>query len=1006
MSGFVVRIRFGVVCIFLFSCWFFSWFESQRLARKDLEDARARLRGISNLSRPEQLLGTLFERVRRRVRQSGDHPTESAGLIQGFPSNPGLELWGFDRDGKALFPRGKDDARRERAYRRLCGLPESAYRVPGKVDLDLTDLFGGFSWKALIGRPGRVLSLFRQDRRIFAVWNRFRPSKAGGVAGLVMIVKQGRFSESSLIRAACRFSPKAARAVGFADLVRPERMRIPGPLSPASMAALLEEFRRAPGDCFPSGKGRVAFLPCLDQMVLAAWIPNRGFSHLYAPAIVLFPLFLLCWIASGTLGSGRLGVKLILGGLALVSGLIPLLLSAFLWNHFRESRSRNIFESASDRLESSLIGIDRRFPAVFREKERKFGEWMSALNDVFRISPVTPLPETVTKDGMRLRFFPPESGVAALIDRTKEWEQAGEFDTIMLIASGGFLCREYSDTFIELRRLGQIPAKRRMEHLRSLFERQGTSDLALIRSLFFGGLKPPSGDALIAFRFFHHPYLNYMTAWAKGMISLYNSLRGNEQPVETSGAVLQRSILESGGWTVVHESMQSLGSFVGIGNRDLNLKIYSGILLDRAGDAQYAFCIVFQAPTLAAEFLKRIFAGRGRTPGGPEISAVTFSRDSPNFPTPDVHRVFGGIIDRLEPPAIIRTELVHIGGERRLVSVFSCRNLTNYFLVGTLPYRDIEDEIRRAGHRFILLALAMSLVFITLCIRLWKLFIPSLEALLGAIEAMERRDSEHRVEISSDDEFQRIGETFNRALAGFGELAVAKAVQERLLNPEPIASGPWTFEGFTRMSQEVGGDYFDCRLLPGGEIAFVIGDVSGHGVSAALVVAMVKAIFSGLIRRGLSEPQAILRRMNQLLFQTVRQSKMMTCLGGIAFPDGSLKLANAGHCFPYLVEDPDNIEFTRLKPGFPLGMKARMEYEGFEFPMKSGSHLVLFTDGFPEAVNAAGDVLGYQRMKPMIRAAWDRSTRVYTRNLVGTLEDFTRPVPWGDDVTVAILSKS
>jgi hypothetical protein len=186
------------------------------------------------------------------------------------------------------------------------------------------------------------------------------------------------------------------------------------------------------------------------------------------------------------------------------------------------------------------------------------------------------------------------------------------------------------------------------------------------------------------------------------------------------------------------------------------------------------------------------------------------------------------------------------------------------------------------------------------------------------------------------------------------EMEQARQVQQVLI-PEalPVVPG-FTFESEYRPAQKVGGDFFQIIAHPAdGSVLMVLGDVTGHGLQAAMLVSLLV----GAIRMAAetsSEPLAVLQGLNRRLLG--RGHANATCLALRLTPDGNVTLANAGHVPPYL-----NGKEMEMKGALPLGVVEGAEFSVMQFELQPGDRLALLTDGVMEAQNETRELFGFAR---------------------------------------------
>jgi hypothetical protein len=186
------------------------------------------------------------------------------------------------------------------------------------------------------------------------------------------------------------------------------------------------------------------------------------------------------------------------------------------------------------------------------------------------------------------------------------------------------------------------------------------------------------------------------------------------------------------------------------------------------------------------------------------------------------------------------------------------------------------------------------------------------------------------------------------------DLEQAHQLQQRVLVPEALASPFFTVEAEYRPAQTVGGDFFQTLTRPDGSLLVVIGDVSGKGVSAAMLV----AVLVGAIRNQAEysfDPAAMLTMLNRRLLGR-SGGHFATCLAAEILPDGTMKIANAGHMPPYR-----NGKEMELEGSLPLGLSSDAASSAQTFTLEPGDHITFLTDGVVEAMNSANELFGFAR---------------------------------------------
>jgi serine phosphatase RsbU (regulator of sigma subunit) len=237
------------------------------------------------------------------------------------------------------------------------------------------------------------------------------------------------------------------------------------------------------------------------------------------------------------------------------------------------------------------------------------------------------------------------------------------------------------------------------------------------------------------------------------------------------------------------------------------------------------------------------------------------------------------------------------------------------------------------------------------------------------------------------------------------ELRVARLIQQTLLpNSVPGLAG-YDVAAYYRPAREVGGDFYDFLELEDGRLGLVVGDATGHGVPAALMMANTQSVLRAVAQRGGSEPGRILAEVNEVLLAYMPPSMFVTCFYAILDPkDGTLSYANAGHDLPYLWHGCD-CEELRAR-GMPLGLMPGMSYEEKEMVLNTGEGVLFYSDGLVEAHNPEGEMFGFPRLRALVaqHAEEEKALRDF---LMKELQSFTGE-EWEqeDDITLVTLQRS
>jgi steroid delta-isomerase-like uncharacterized protein len=198
------------------------------------------------------------------------------------------------------------------------------------------------------------------------------------------------------------------------------------------------------------------------------------------------------------------------------------------------------------------------------------------------------------------------------------------------------------------------------------------------------------------------------------------------------------------------------------------------------------------------------------------------------------------------------------------------------------------------------------------------------------------------------------------------ELRLARSIQQAFLPKEVPTLEGWRISPLYRPAREVGGDFYDFHLLSGGRLGLAVGDATGKGVPAALVMSttcgMLRAVSQALDS---SSPGEMLERVNEALVASIPTNMFVTCFYAILDPrSGSLSYANAGHDLPYLHRNGAAQELRAR--GMPLGLMPGMGYEDDEIVLDAGETALFYSDGLVEAHHPDGEMFGFPRLRALI----------------------------------------
>lgn len=239
------------------------------------------------------------------------------------------------------------------------------------------------------------------------------------------------------------------------------------------------------------------------------------------------------------------------------------------------------------------------------------------------------------------------------------------------------------------------------------------------------------------------------------------------------------------------------------------------------------------------------------------------------------------------------------------------------------------------------------------------------------------------------------------------ELNIAKKVQQSLLPSRLEATDFYDISGLSISADEVGGDYYDVYNINRTKAAFIIGDVSGKGTSAAFNMSQMKGVFHSLVQLDLS-PEDFLYYANSALSRCLEKTSFITISYFIVdFVSKEINFVRAGHC-PTLYYNNNKKEADYfINKGLGLGIKRSDGYRKFiqvnHTKYNSGDIIVLYTDGIIEAKNEEGEEFGYERLKNIIQNNYTKSTLEIKKAIIDALYGHCEKTNLSDDYTLLIV---
>lgn len=233
------------------------------------------------------------------------------------------------------------------------------------------------------------------------------------------------------------------------------------------------------------------------------------------------------------------------------------------------------------------------------------------------------------------------------------------------------------------------------------------------------------------------------------------------------------------------------------------------------------------------------------------------------------------------------------------------------------------------------------------------------------------------------------------------ELKIAREIQQSLMPRQLPHSGWFRAAAASIPSHQVGGDYCDVRRIEPDLWAFVVADVSGKGVSSALLASLLQGAFLAAGHADM-RMDTMMAHVNQFLTERTGGEKYATVFCGVLGKDGHMRWSNAGHCPPLILRKSGEV-LKLPATSVPLGMIEDAEFSVETTRLDPGDRILVYTDGVTEASNRSGQYFETKRLEQLLRANPGRSCAELITALTNAVETFTEGMPQSDDITAVVL---
>jgi len=236
------------------------------------------------------------------------------------------------------------------------------------------------------------------------------------------------------------------------------------------------------------------------------------------------------------------------------------------------------------------------------------------------------------------------------------------------------------------------------------------------------------------------------------------------------------------------------------------------------------------------------------------------------------------------------------------------------------------------------------------------------------------------------------------------ELELATEIQQSFQPSAPPVMDGYEFQGISFSCYEIGGDYYDFIMQHDGKMLIALGDVSGKGTAAALLMSCLHAAIHGQVAAKTSLEQTV-KSVNEYLAENTPSNRFVTLfICELDPPTGVLTYINAGHNPPLIGHVNGTVQLL-ASGGLPLGIIPMAEFEVGQTKLEPGESLVIYSDGVSEANNLAGDEFGMERLTQVVSKNLRSSASGMRDKVESALSTFTQTAPANDDITLVIVKR-
>ena len=345
------------------------------------------------------------------------------------------------------------------------------------------------------------------------------------------------------------------------------------------------------------------------------------------------------------------------------------------------------------------------------------------------------------------------------------------------------------------------------------------------------------------------------------------------------------------------------------------------------------------------------------------------------------------------------------------------RFVEGYYIVGAMPKNEamFMKEVSVYVNTFMEI-LIFAALFVLIYFLIKKIIIDNLRKINKGLAEITNGNLNVKVDVRSNEEFASLSDDINQTVGTLKryikeaaakideELEFAKQIQYSSLPTVFPKNHAFRLFAYMITAKEVGGDFYDFYMLNDSTIAFLIADVSGKGIPAAMFMMRAKTVIRDLAERGL-EPDEIFTIANEKLCENNDAGMFVTAwLGILDTKTGLMKFANAGHNPPLFKRMGENFEYMKARSGLFLAGMEGIKYRKNELQLIPGDRIYLYTDGVTEATDNNTELYGEDRLLSFVNALGDAEPEKLCKSIKYDVDKFVETAPQFDDITMLALN--